>query len=160
MSLNIQQQLGQLKADKTAFQTQAQADGLNLQAVRQQAISQLPANATEAQKQAAAMAAIQQAVQNANDPTLTQDLTKVQQDRAQLKAHGHHHHGGKPPAIQDQTVQNIINEGSSASVSDITSALSGLSSSDPNYATLESMLATAQAQQPANAFGTNLNYMS
>lgn len=164
MSINFPQQRTQFRTDMNNFQTQAQKDGVNLQSIRQQALAGLPANSTPQQQQAAVQAAVQQAVQNTNDPTLGQDYNQVQQDRAKMKGHhGHHHKPQGAGQSQDTSAQTIINEGNGASVADITSALSGMSSTDPNYATLQSMLLTAEQQQPQqqspNIFGTGMNYM-
>jgi hypothetical protein len=93
-------------------------------------------------------------------------MNQVQQDKSQMKGQGAHHRGGHhghkgvggAQNQDDQSAQSIIAEGSTASASDIQSALSSMSPTDPNYATLTSMLVTAQSQQSAGMPGANLNF--
>jgi hypothetical protein len=156
----VNSNFAQFQVDRSAFAQQAQKDGLNLAAVRQQAMSSLPPDASPEDRQQAMQRAMQMAVQGTGDATLQEDFTKLQQDRQQmgpllkLKGPGggpSGGHGGKPPGAPgqpDSSVQDLINQGDSASVGDIQSALSTMDPADPNYATLQSMLVSAQQRQP------------
>jgi hypothetical protein len=151
------------RADFQSFRTQANAAGLNLQQIRQDAIQ----NGQD--PQAAISAAVQQAAQNPNaqnGQALTESFGQVQKDKATMKAngmgmhrHGHHHGGpkGAGGATQTDPTSNV----DSSDPTSITNAISSLNPSDPNYtsqlASLQSMLLTAQNQNPTMA-GTSLNY--
>lgn len=146
---------GQYQNDRNTFIQRAQRDGLNIQQIQQQAISTLPSNATQQQKDDAIQAETLQAVQKTGDSTLAQNYQQLQNDHAEQLKKGPPK-GGKPPGGADQTVEQVIQEGDSATVSEIQSCLSGMKSDNKNYATLQSMLQTAQSKEQQNG-GNNGN---
>jgi hypothetical protein len=172
----VNPQFQQFQIDRNAFVSRAKQDGLNLQQIDQQALSGLPSTATAQQKYAAIQAATQQAVQKTGDTTLEQNYQQLQNDHKLLMQNRPGGPGGKkghkPPgggAGGDDSATTIISEGDQASVSDIQSCLSSMKSTDPNYATLQSMLQQAEAreqknggrpqQPPSGSFGGVLNYV-
>ena len=157
------QAFAQLRQNMAAFAQRAQSDGLNLAAIQQSVLASLPINATVQQKGAAMQQAIQSAVQQTGDPTLATDLNNVTNARSAVKAQtaAHPHRaggGGKGGAAgatdaSNDSIDELIAEGDSASASDIQAALATLQPSDPNYGTLTAMLAQAQTRDS----GTSAN---
>jgi len=153
----------QLRQNMAAFAQRAQSDGLNLAAIQQSVLASLPINATVQQKGVAMQQAIQSAVQQTDDPTLTADLSNVTNARSAFKAQtaAHPHRaggGGKGGAAgatepSENSIDELIAEGGSASTSDIQAALATLQPTDPNYGTLTAMLAQAQT----HSSGTDAN---
>ncbi|MBK8189269.1 MAG: hypothetical protein IPK79_02345 [Vampirovibrionales bacterium] len=165
--------MNQLQTDRAAFQSLARKDGLKLGEIRKQALAGLPPTATEEEKRSAVQSAIQKAVDASGDPELQASRSKLNEDRQQAKAaglfkgRGKRGHGphGKPPgaaANTNTTVSEVIAKGSSATVAEVEEALNGMDSTNANYATLRSMLATAQAkeQRQQTTTGNTLNVMA
>lgn len=164
--------MAQLKTDRSAFWKEAKDSGLKLGDIRHQALATLPPDATPEQRRDAVQSAIQKAVDASGDPELIAARGKLNADRQQAQAAGllpgkglrgrRPPHGRPPGAAANTGIDEVIAKGSRATVSDVEDVLNGMESTHPKYATLRSMLASAQAreQRQQSTTGNTLNLMA